>query len=274
MLLQLRSQHRRSSFRGDPREQRRLAAGAGARVSHRVSRPSTRAADRAIATSWEPSSWTPARPSATGPRAAGLPPGSSTAYGDQRPAVPPASAAAGAGDAARPGDERHPGRLSLSAASNASVSVARGLRQRVVQQARRPTRDARCRAASRGNGGAPSGSGRANRPGLVGRRVAAPRSRTSTEPLADGGAYQLHGGGHRRREAGPAWTAAGGRRAAGRREPAGRRRSSGRRVQRPSDRVVGAGQPQGAVGQLGGERGVTACRRAVSVSIAGSTRLT
>ena len=90
------------------------------RSSHRSSRPSTVARDRASATSWEPSSCTPARPSATAGTARGLP-DSSTAYGDMDEAVPPAPTSSST--------DASPGRATrvtlgaaLSAASSASSS--------------------------------------------------------------------------------------------------------------------------------------------------------
>ena len=116
-----------------------LPPGPAHRSSQRWSGPSSGAAASASATSWLPSSCTPARPSRTAASAPGSPPGSTAAYGDQRPGL-------GAGrdelGHAWPG----PGRATrvtcggaLSAASSAAVSLQRaaeGVAQRRDDPAR------------------------------------------------------------------------------------------------------------------------------------------
>ena len=103
---------RRAAARRAARRARRAARPCrrGRRTGRASARrgPSSGAAARASATSWLPSSWTPARPSRTAARAPGSPPSASrTAYGDQRPGArrPPARAARrrSTGRAGRPG---------------------------------------------------------------------------------------------------------------------------------------------------------------------------
>ena len=81
---------------GERGEQRGLAAGPGAPVEPAPCRaPPAGALARASATSWLPSSCTPARPSRTASTAPGSPPSvSRTAYGDQRPGTAASSPAA------------------------------------------------------------------------------------------------------------------------------------------------------------------------------------
>ena len=106
-------------------------------------RPSSGAAASASATSWLPSSWTPARPSRTASIAAGSPPSASrTAYGDQRPGAVLSRQRLGEllrGGTARPDDQGHLGTLVVGLAAASSMPSASAA-ERVPQRGDHPPR--------------------------------------------------------------------------------------------------------------------------------------
>ena len=135
-----------------------LPPGPAHRSSHRSSRPSIAARERSRATSWEPASWTPARPSRTAGTSPGSPDSRTTANGEMPPPVEPVEAPAV--DAASSSTVDSPGRAtsvtrgrSLSAASSVSSSSGRASARassstthagaRTAPPSRRPGRPAR-----------------------------------------------------------------------------------------------------------------------------------
>ena len=96
--------HGCSRLSGQPGQQRGLAAGAGAEVQPRP-RQRRPAGSAPRSTSWEPSSWTPARPARTASRSAGLP-RQPAANGERTPGSAPAVDAA---RRPRPGRAGRPG---------------------------------------------------------------------------------------------------------------------------------------------------------------------
>ena len=121
-----------------------LPPGPAHRSSQRSSRPSTAARARARATSWDPASWTPARPSRTAGIAPGSPDSRTTPSGEMPPPVEPVEPRLSTPSSATVDS---PGRAtsvtrgrSLSAASSASSSSGRPARG---PARRRPTRGAR-----------------------------------------------------------------------------------------------------------------------------------
>ncbi len=99
-----------------------LPPGPAHRSSQRSSRPSRGAFASARAHSWLPSSCTPARWVRTAARAPGSPPSRYTAYGDHRPALPPASASRSSREICPGHATRWVRGRSSSAASAAAVS--------------------------------------------------------------------------------------------------------------------------------------------------------
>ena len=91
----------------------------------------------ASATSCEPSSWTPARPSATAGIAPGSPPPSTTPYGDRLVGVPPAASSSATVGEPRPGHERDARRRVVGGEQRLELArVVERLGQRVDDPAR------------------------------------------------------------------------------------------------------------------------------------------
>ena len=180
--------------------------------------PRPRRRDSATATSWEPSSWTPARPSATAATAPGSPESSVTAYGDSADAVPPAATSSSTVDS--PGRAT---RVTLGGALSAAEqvvelvgAVAERLGERRDDPARVRVRHGReaDRVGGRVGGDPAHPAGQ-----VVGGDLAQHRVHEAGRSLADLGPHQVDAGADRGVRRAPASRAAGGCPAAARRAP-------------------------------------------------------